>query len=119
MVASTAAEMAKYREPGRIVYLAPPPLGADLGQCYSPVSSPQTCTVDVDPVWTNFAHLTKKTMADGDHFISSLPFSCVDGRCPPFAGTIPTKYDPVHLTVAYATHIAPAIRAELDALGVM
>ncbi|GAB2695760.1 hypothetical protein BKA24_001270 [Microbacterium marinum] len=37
--------------------------------------------------------------------------------CPPFAGTIPTKYGQTHLTVAYAEHIAPALQQALDAIG--
>ena len=51
--------------------------------------------------------------------MSSLPFSCYNGACPAFAGTIPTKYDTVHMTAAYSAHIAPAIRFALGALGLM
>ncbi|MCU1447135.1 MAG: acyltransferase [Cryobacterium sp.] len=119
IVASTVAETAGYGAPGRIVYLAPPPLGAELGQCYSNVSSPQNCNVGIGATWQAFAAALSAVTATGDHVISSLAFSCADGICPAFAGTVPTTYDPVHLTPAYAERIAPAIRAELAALGLM
>lgn len=57
--------------------------------------------------------------SDGGHALSSLPFTCADDVCPPFAGTIPTKYDQTHLTVAYAEHIAPALQQALDAMGLL
>jgi peptidoglycan/LPS O-acetylase OafA/YrhL len=119
IVASTFAETAGYGAAGRIVYLAPPPLGAELGQCYSNVSSPQDCNVGIGQAWQEFAAALSAESATGDHYVSSLPFSCADGICPAFAGTIPTKYDSVHLTPAYAERVAPAIRFELAALGLM
>ncbi|WP_130178681.1 hypothetical protein [Cryobacterium sp. SO1] len=70
-------------------------------------------------VWRQFADALSAPSATGDHFISSLPFSCVDGICPTFAGTLPTKYDTVHMTPAYAEHVAPAIRYALGALGLL
>ena len=54
LVASTLAEAAEYNAAGRVVYLAPPPLGAPLGQCYSKVSSPIDCAVNVDAAWNDF-----------------------------------------------------------------
>ncbi|POH62013.1 hypothetical protein C3B59_12450 [Cryobacterium zongtaii] len=119
LVASTLAETAGYNAAGKIVYLAPPPLGAELGRCYSAVSSPQDCTVGVGSVWQQFAAALAAPSATGDHFVSSLPFSCSAGICPAFAGTLPTKYDTVHLTPEYAVHVAPAIRDALTALGVL
>jgi peptidoglycan/LPS O-acetylase OafA/YrhL len=120
LVASTAAEAAKYNAAGRVVYLSPPPLGASLGQCYSKVSSPLDCAVDVDPTWNEFeAAFEASAPAVGDHVVSSLPFSCYNNACPAFAGTLPTKYDTVHMTVEYSAHIAPAIRWALSAQGLM
>ncbi|WP_285035055.1 acyltransferase family protein [Plantibacter sp. ME-Dv--P-095] len=120
MVASTLAETAAYQVPGRVVLLAPPPLGAELGSCYSRVSSPQDCAVGVDAAWTDFATASESAAAAaGERFISSLPFSCVDGVCPAFAGTTPTKYDRVHLTPAFAEHIAPAVLQTLQAAGAL
>ena len=119
MVASTLAETAGYNAAGKIVYLAPPPLGAELGQCYSTVSSPQDCAVGVGATWQQFAAALSAPSTTGDHFVSSLPFSCADGVCPAFAGTIPTKYDTVHMTPAYAERVAPALRYALQTAGVM
>ena len=118
LVASAVTETASYNVPGRVVYLASPPLGAELGQCYSPVSGPQGCNASVGQTWTDFAAATDAAKGS-DYFITSLPFSCANGLCPAFAGTLPTKYDSVHLTVEYSEHIAPAIRHALVALGVM
>ncbi|MCS5719147.1 acyltransferase [Herbiconiux sp. CPCC 205763] len=118
IVASTTTETAKYGASGRLVYLAPPPLGASLGQCYSPATSPQNCNVGIDQAWQDFQSATAAAAAaTGDHVVSSLPFSCANGVCPAFAGTLPTKYDSVHLTPAFAEHLAPSIRWELGALG--
>lgn len=120
MVASTLAETAGYQVPGRVVFLAPPPLGADLGSCYSRVSSPQDCAVGVDAAWNDFAVATESAAtAAGERFVSSLPFSCTEGVCPAFAGTTPTKYDSVHLTPAFAEHVAPAILQSLRAAGAL
>jgi hypothetical protein len=84
------------------------------------VSSPIDCAVNVDPAWNEFeAAFEAAAPAAGDHAVSSLPFSCVDGQCPAFAGTLPTKYDQVHMTVQYSEHVAPAIRWALIAQGLM
>jgi peptidoglycan/LPS O-acetylase OafA/YrhL len=120
LVASASAETSGYGAAGSVVHLAPPPLGAELGQCYSAVSSPQDCNAAVGQTWQDFAAATTAAAAaSGEFFISSLQFSCADGICPAFAGTLPTKYDTVHLAPAYAEHIATAIRFELAALGLM
>lgn len=120
MIDATTAETAKYNAAGKIVYLAPPPLGADLGQCYSAVSSPQFCNAPVGSTWDAFAAGTQAAAAaTGDHFISSLPFSCANGVCPAFAGNLPTKYDTVHMTSEYAVHIAPALQSALVQNGLM
>jgi peptidoglycan/LPS O-acetylase OafA/YrhL len=120
LVASTGAVTAEYDAAAAVVHLAPPPLGAELGQCYSTVSSPQDCNTAVGQTWQEFADATAAgASSSGEFFISSLGFSCVNGICPAFAGTLPVKYDTVHLTPAFAEHIAPAIRYELAALGLM
>jgi peptidoglycan/LPS O-acetylase OafA/YrhL len=122
LVASTLAETASYGMPGRVVYLAPPPLGADLGACYSPVTSPQNCNTGVDQAWNDFQTAMTAAVAAagaGDHVVSALGFSCAEGYCPPFAGTVPTKYDEVHITPEFAVRIAPSIRWELAQQGLM
>ncbi|MEV7693759.1 acyltransferase family protein [Microbacterium sp. NPDC089189] len=120
LISSQQAEAASYGLPGRIVYLAPPPEGADLGRCYSPVTSPYDCAVSVSSTWQQMETAAEQTAAStGDHAISSLPFSCWEGVCPAFAGDIPTKYDQTHLTTAYSERIAPVLRWDLAALGLI
>ncbi|GGI37992.1 hypothetical protein GCM10010988_16750 [Cnuibacter physcomitrellae] len=120
LIASTQTEMAKYGVPGRIVYLAPPPLGADLGTCYSPVTGPSSCAVAVDGAWHDFENAAESAAAaSGDHAISSLPFSCWNEMCPAFAGTLPTKYDETHLTVAFSESLSAILRYDLASLGLM
>jgi peptidoglycan/LPS O-acetylase OafA/YrhL len=120
LITATQAETATYGMPGRIALLAPPPLGADLGQCYSPLSSPANCLSGVDSTWKDMELAAEAAAAaSGDHAVSALPFSCWQDVCPAFAGTLPTKYDQTHLTVAYAEHIAPALRWSLASVGLM
>jgi hypothetical protein len=120
MVSSTASLASRFNSAGKIVYLAPPPLGADLDACYSQVSNPGDCVVDIDPAWQDFSAATQaQAQASGDHYIDALPVNCVDGRCPAFAATWPTKYDTVHLTTAYSEHISPAIRRLFADQGLM
>ena len=114
LVGATNRETTRYGG-AAIVHLAPPPLGAELGSCYSKVSSPQNCNVAVAQTWHDFYSATKANGAT----VSSLPFTCVDDICPAFAGTLPVRYDTVHLTADYSTRIAPVIRHALVDLGVM
>jgi peptidoglycan/LPS O-acetylase OafA/YrhL len=122
LVLSTVAQAAQYDVPGHVVYLAPPPLGANLGACYSPVTSPQDCNAGVDPTWNDFQksfQAAVNSSGTGDHVVSSLGFSCAQGYCPAFAGTIPTRYDEVHMTPEYSERVADSIRWELAAQGLM
>ncbi|MCS5715191.1 SGNH hydrolase domain-containing protein [Herbiconiux sp. CPCC 205716] len=122
LVGSTLSLASRFDTPGHVVYLAPPPLGANLGACYSPVKSPQDCTAGVDGAWNDFQNSFTAAVAaqgTGDHVVSSLGFTCVEGFCPAFAGTIPTRYDQVHMTPEYAVRVAESIRWELGAQGLM
>lgn len=120
LLAGQAAEAATYGTPGRIVHLAPPPEGADLGRCYSPAASPYGCAAGVSSTWGQMESAAEQVAAaSGDHAVSSLPLTCWELVCPAFAGDIPTRYDRTHLTVAYAEHIVPALRAELAARGLL
>ena len=113
------AEVAAYTAPGRVVYLAPPPHGADLNRCYSPLSSPASCLAAVDSTWHDMETAAEAAAAaGGDHAVSSLSFSCVSDVCPAFAGDLHIRYDENPLTVAYAEHIAPLLRRALADLGV-
>ncbi|WP_434969115.1 acyltransferase family protein [Microbacterium sp. bgisy207] len=120
LVASTQAEAASYGMPGRIVYLAPPPQGVNLGACYSPLSSPFACASAVDDTWKALWSATvAAAAASGDHWIDALPFTCWEEICPAFAGTLPIRYDQTHLTVPYAEHISPYLTWVLQEQGVI
>ncbi|WP_125130248.1 acyltransferase family protein [Microbacterium sp. 10M-3C3] len=120
LVQGARAEMAAFGVTGRVVYLAPPPLGGDLGACYSPVTSPANCVTAVDPTWREIEVATENVAAaDGDHALSSLPFTCWDDVCPAFAGGVPLRYDQTHFTVAYAERIAPVLAWDLRAAGLL
>ncbi|SDQ29039.1 acyltransferase family protein [Microbacterium sp. cf332] len=120
LLAGQEAEAETYGLPGRIVHLAPPPEGADLGRCYAPASSPYGCAAGVSSTWAQMeAAAEQVAAASGNQAVSSLPFTCWELVCPAFAGDIPTRYDRTHLTVAYAEHIAPALRAEFAARGLL
>lgn len=76
--------------------------------------------MNVDATWNDFETAFEAGVTTtGDHVVSSLPFSCSANQCPAFAGTLPTKYDTVHMTVQYSEHVAPAIRWALTAQGLM
>jgi peptidoglycan/LPS O-acetylase OafA/YrhL len=120
LVAAAQSEAATYGMSGRVVYLAPPPQGVNLGACYSPVSSPSACASAVDDTWiAMWDETVAAATASGDHAIDALPFSCWEGICPAFAGTLPTKYDQTHLTVPYAEHIAPYLAWALQSQGLI
>lgn len=120
LVSGAASEAARYSTAKKIVYLAPPPTGIDLGQCYSRVSTPQNCNAAVSQTWIDFASATTTTAhGSGGEFVSSLDFTCYQNVCPAFAGTLPIRYDAVHLVPAYAEHIAPLIRQAFVGLHLM
>lgn len=118
LVSATAREVAGWVPAGRTVYLAPPPHGADLGRCFSPVTGPGACLSAVDDVWTQMESATEAQAATtGDAAISALPFTCWQGVCPAFAGQTPVRYDDTHITPAYAERLTPILRGELTSHG--
>jgi peptidoglycan/LPS O-acetylase OafA/YrhL len=120
IVAATTRYAAALGVGDRVTYLAPPPLGADLASCYTQVSSPADCAVRVDDTWKAFDAAGAAADAAGTWtYVSSLSFSCAEDVCPAFAGSLPTKFDTVHLTTAFAEHIAPALRRLLADAGVL
>lgn len=79
----------------RVTYLAPPPLGADLGSCYTQVSTPGDCAMPVGDTWRAFADATSAAAAAaGRHVVSSLPISCAGGSAPPSRARPPRSTTP-------------------------
>ncbi|KEP74826.1 acyltransferase, partial [Microbacterium sp. SUBG005] len=118
LASATAREVAGWAPPGRTVYLAPPPHGADLGRCFSPVTGPGACLSAVDDVWTGMEAASEAQAAStGDTAISALSFTCWQGVCPAFAGDTPVRYDETHVTPAFAERLTPILRGELATRG--
>ncbi|MEZ3156813.1 acyltransferase family protein [Microbacterium sp. BWR-S6Y] len=118
LASATAREVAGWVPAGRTVHLAPPPHGADLGRCFSPVTGPGACLSAVDDVWTQMESATEAQAATtGDAAISALRFTCWQGVCPAFAGQTPVRYDDTHITPAYAERLTPILRGELTSRG--
>jgi peptidoglycan/LPS O-acetylase OafA/YrhL len=118
LAASTFAEIGTWAPAGRTVFLSPPPHGADLDRCYSPVTGPSACLAAVDDVWTQMETATEaEAAATGNNAISALPFTCWQNVCPAFAGETPVRYDDTHLTPAFAERLAPILQRELQARG--
>lgn len=118
LATATFAEVGAWAPPGRTVFLSPPPHGADLDRCYSPVTGPSACLAAVDDVWTQMESATEaEAAATGNNAISALPFTCWQNVCPAFAGDTPVRYDETHLTPAFAERLAPILQQELQARG--
>ena len=118
LASATARLVSAWAPPGRTVYLAPPPHGADLGRCFSPVTGPSACLSAVDDVWTQMQTAAEAQAATtGDAAISALPFTCWQGICPAFAGNTPVRYDDTHVTPAFAERLTPILRAALADRG--
>ncbi|AOX44537.1 acyltransferase family protein [Microbacterium sp. BH-3-3-3] len=118
LASGVANEVSGWAPAGHTVFLAPPPHGADLGRCYSPLTGPAACLAAVDDVWTQMQAATEaQAAATGEAVIDALPFSCWQGVCPAFAGDTPVRYDDMHLTPAFSERLAPILRDELSARG--
>ncbi|ODU52611.1 MAG: hypothetical protein ABT07_00760 [Microbacterium sp. SCN 70-10] len=118
LATSTFAEVGTWAPSGRTIFLSPPPHGADLDRCYSPVTGPSACLAAVDDVWTQMESATEaEAAATGNTAISALPFTCWQNVCPAFAGETPVRYDQTHLTPAYAERLAPILQQELQSRG--
>jgi peptidoglycan/LPS O-acetylase OafA/YrhL len=120
LAASVQTETDAYGLPGRIVYLSPPPEGTPPSVCFSPATGPDACLSGVDQTWRELLAATQAVAtASGERAIDAVALGCWEEVCPAFAGTTPVRYDQTHITVAYAEKIAPALREELVAAGVL
>ena len=120
LVAAEAAEAATYGMTGRVTFVAAPPEGAPLGNCYTRIGSPYACATGITQTWKDIQSATEQiAVAQGERIIDSRPFTCWDEVCPAFAGTLPIRYDQTHLTVEYSEHIAPYLWWWLTSNGVL
>ncbi|TYC98995.1 acyltransferase [Arthrobacter echini] len=105
---------------GRVVFLAPPPLSADIAECYSKIAEPSFCAGTIDPDWRTMQIAEQELTENIDaYFVNPELWFCAEDWCPSFVGTTPTKRDLVHMTPSYQRKIAPALRAELIDQGIV
>ena len=115
-VASADSEIAKLKVKSKLVLLPGPPADKDVNACYTKVSTPADCVSVPDETW---GVLESKVASDvGGVYVNSLPWFCVDGKCPAFVGSTPMKLDRFHLTSAYNALITPVVRDQLTAQGI-
>jgi peptidoglycan/LPS O-acetylase OafA/YrhL len=104
-----------------IAWLAAPPDDKNIKACYGKRSSvPEDCISRITNQWLSMA-ATERRLAEalGGSWVDSRPWFCsIDGLCPSFVGSTPTKHDAVHSTRAYEEMIHPVIDESLRAAGV-
>lgn len=104
---------------GKVIVLSPPPSSANVQTCYTPQTGPPNCVTKVTSTWTTTSSVERAAVeAVGGIYVDSRALYCVGARCPAFADTTPVKLDLVHITIAYAQKIAPALVETLRAAGV-
>jgi peptidoglycan/LPS O-acetylase OafA/YrhL len=106
----------------KIVFLAPPPFGVSIGDCYGKRSNtPANCITKVSKDWSAMAAAEQDLAKSiGATWVDSRPWFCNNGGlCPSFVGTTVTKRDMVHMSQAYGQKIEPVMVESLAASGVI
>jgi hypothetical protein len=107
---------------GKVILLPSPPNSTDLRECYTRISSPRDCVGSIPQWWFDKEQVDRGVAAgiDNASFISSTWtwFCSGDGRCPPFVGTLPVRYDFLHLTAAFSRRLGPVVQEAFSAVGV-
>jgi peptidoglycan/LPS O-acetylase OafA/YrhL len=100
---------------GSVVVLSSPPQGQNLQTCVTKVSRPSDCSSNMTSEWGNFVDQERiVTDAAKAKYVDTHLWFCVDfGPCPAFVGTTPVRVDSSHMTAAYSTSLAPALRAAI------
>jgi len=121
---ATRASIAAMRAPGRrFVILEPTPRGIiDPLACLAREKFVQQCR-DIIPKNQTPIEPFYRALAARDHSIADInldPLVCpFQPICDPIVNGVIVKWDPGHLTVAFAKSIAPAIDANLKARGLL
>ena len=112
---SVANEIAKIRSyTHHVVLLGYDPVHYRPKQCMTPGSVPNACVTPVGTTATAWdTAMSSIAASDGLTWIDAVPFFCVDGYCPAFAGSTPMRYDAGHMSTAYAQKVAPVLFEEL------
>ena len=115
-----AKQWAKVQVKAKLVILEPPPRDVDISQCYTRRSVPADCVSTITNEWLDRSKSDQTFAANlGGVFVNSAQWFCVNGACPPFVDSVPTKMDAYHMSPAYAKRIAPAVLERLRKLGLL
>lgn len=116
---SAARKLKEITAPVRFVFLPGAPVDKDIASCYSKISTPADCMSAVPENWGYHEKKLASEFPLQGTFVNSLPWFCYEDRCPSFAGTLPTKLDPSHMTAQYAERLGPVIRESFVQQGIM
>ncbi|WP_308193915.1 acyltransferase family protein [Mycolicibacterium neoaurum] len=107
---------------GKIVLLSAPPEDKSISECFSTARSvPADCISRVTPRWHAIADVERRVAASvGGVWVDSRPWFCSTSElCPAFVGSLLTKRDRPHMSMAYAQRITPVIEESLRQAGVL
>ncbi len=102
---------------GRVVIVSPSIPGVAFTDCYRPGGSPGRCVTGIPTWWQQTQDAERRVT--GATFLDTLPWYCVDGRCPLFTTMHDTvlKGDYLHPSVQYMRLVAPDLAYRLAASG--
>jgi hypothetical protein len=98
------------KDVGRIVVFPTSPAIKDPAQCATATSTPADCLTPIPSAYGLWLRNLKAVAEDvKGTFLDPTLLFCADGKCPVFVKTIAKTKDGVHMSVAYAQYLAPAI----------
>lgn len=100
------------------IVLSAPPADIDIRECYKPNSTPAGCMSAKTSAWQTVTSAEGKSVASvGAKYLDTSPLFCVENFCPAFVGTVATKRDQTHTTLAYAELISAPLWEMLSELS--
>lgn len=104
-----------------VVVISPPPHGANLQECATPLSHPSDCVTPISSSYVDYVASEKSVIAGARNgavrYVPMQDWFCTQGKCPPFIGANPVYFDGGHLTTAAAKVVAPLLTEALVAKG--
>ena len=112
-----AAAAAALPDAATKVVLFSPPGGADLQECFTPISSPADCIGSPERSWEDL-RTAESEAADlaGMTFVPTEQWFCIKERCPSFVGRAAMYADSGHLTATSSSHLTDVVREALTPL---
>ena len=103
-----------------IAFLTMPVADKPMNACYTRMNSPQDCiSTHEAPRGASIHQKLANSAPDKRVVIDTVPWFCVDGRCPPTVGTTLIKSDDRHMTPEYAMRLAPVLLEALVSAGIV